>query len=77
LFNWAIAEGLIEESPLANIKVKPPKEKPVEPYTQEELRKLIAVCEYDFANGDRFLGSRNKAIILLFVDTGLRRGDTA
>lgn len=77
LFNWAIAEGLIEESPLANIKVKPPKEKPVEPYTQEELRKLIAVCEYDFANGDRFLGSRNKAIILLFVDTGLRRGEMA
>ena len=48
LFNWAIAEGLMEESPLANIKIKPPKEKPVEPYTQEELRKLVSVCDNDF-----------------------------
>ena len=77
LFNWAIAEGLMEESPLANIKIKPPKEKPVEPYTQEELRKLVAVCDHDVADGDCFLGSRNKAIILLFVDTGLRRGEMA
>lgn len=45
LFNWAVADGLLEESPLNNIKVERPKEKPVGPYTLEELRRLIAVCD--------------------------------
>jgi len=71
-FNWAVSEGFLRENPLSNIKVRPPKEQPVEPYTRDELRRLIAVCDRDFANGDKFLGSRAKAIILLFIDTGLR-----
>ena len=71
-FNWAVSEGFVEKTPLSNIKPEPPKEQPVEPYSQEEMRKLIAVCDRDFADGDKFLGSRNKAIILLFVDTGMR-----
>lgn len=77
LFHWATSEGLLEENPLSNIKVKPPKEQPVEPYTLDELRRLIAVCDRDFGNGDRFLGSRGKAIILLFLDTGLRLSELA
>lgn len=76
-FNWAVSEGFIEKTPLSNIKPAPPKEQPVKPYSQEEMRNLIAVCDYDFAQGDKFLGSRNKAIILLFVDTGMRLSELA
>jgi site-specific recombinase XerD len=76
-FNWAISEGLLRENPLSNIKIKPPKEQPVEPYTRDELRRFIAVSDRDFANGDKFLGSRAKAIVLLFIDTGLRLSELA
>jgi site-specific recombinase XerD len=51
LFRWTVAEKLLEQNPLANIKVKPPKKQPPKPYTSEELQKLMAVCDMDFANG--------------------------
>lgn len=76
-FNWVVSEGYLEKTPVANIKPEPPKEQPVEPYSQADLIKIIAVCDHDFASGDKFLGSRNKAIILLFVDTGMRLSELA
>lgn len=76
-FRWAIGEKLLTENPLSNVKITPPKEQPVEPYSQEEMRKLVATCDRDFANGDEFLATRNKAIILLFVDSGLRLSELA
>jgi site-specific recombinase XerD len=77
LFRWAVAEKLLEQNPLSNIKVKPPKEQPPKPYTSEELQRLVAVCDLDFANGAQFLGCRNKVIILLYVTTGLRLSELA
>lgn len=76
-FNWAVSEGFMERTPLSNIKPEPPKEQPVEPYSQEEMKKLIDVCDRDFAKGDKFLGSRHKAVILLFLDTGARLSELA
>ena len=73
LFNWAIEEGYLESSPVATIHFKTPPAPPVEPYTQEELKKLIAVCDLDIRSGARFTGVRNRAMILLFVDSALRR----
>lgn len=49
----------------------------MEPYARDELSRLIAVCDRDFANGAKFLGSRAKASILLFVDTGPRLSELA
>lgn len=77
LFRWAVAENLLKENPLANIKVKPPKEQPPKPYTTEELRRLLAVCDMDFAKGAQFLGCRNRTIILLYATTGLRLSELA
>jgi site-specific recombinase XerD len=71
-FNWAVSEGFVDKTPLSNIKPKPPKEKPVEPYTPEEIKKLVTVCDYDFQNGSSFLGARNRAIILLYLASGGR-----
>lgn len=76
-FRWAVAEKVLAENPLSNIRVSPPKEAPVQPYSQEEMKKLIAACDRDFANGDEFLAARNKAMILLFVDSGMRLSELA
>ena len=57
---------------MAKIKVAKPKAKVVKPYTTEEIRKMLAVCEYDYNHNAKFLGSRNQAIILVLLDTGVR-----
>ena len=71
-FTWAVSEGLMNESPMAKIKVAKPKAKVVQPYTSEEIKKMLAVCEYDYEHNAKFLASRNQAIILMLLDTGVR-----
>jgi len=75
LFNWTVEEGYLESSPLATIHFKPPPEPPIEGYTIEELKRLLAVCELDIKTGARFTGVRNKGMLLLFIDSGLRRAE--
>jgi len=77
LFNWAVEEGYLESSPLARIHFKPPPEPPIEGYTIDELKRLLAVCDLDIKTGARFTGVRNKAMLLLFIDSGLRRAEMA
>ena len=77
LFNWAIEEGLLETSPVAKIHFKAPNSPPVNPYSQEELKKLLAVCDLDIRSGARFTGLRNRAMLLVFIDSGLRREEMA
>jgi len=76
-FRWAVAEKVLAENPLSNIKVARPKEPLVQPYSQEEMKRLIAACDREYARGDHFLAARNKAIILLFVDSGMRLAELA
>ena len=66
-FNWMVAEGILEKSLMINIK--PPKvpRSMIKPFHVEDLRRMLFLCE-----DQKFIGARNKAIILLFVDTGLR-----
>jgi len=77
LFNWAVTEGYLASSPLATVRFKPPPETPVEGYTVDELKRLLAICDFDIRNGAHFTGIRNKAMLLLFIDSGLRRGELA
>jgi site-specific recombinase XerD len=77
LFNWAVEEGYLESSPLAPIHFKPPPAPPIEGYTIDELKRLLAVCDLDIRAGARFTGIRNKAMLLLFIDSGLRRAEMA
>lgn len=57
---------------MAKIKVRNPKPKVIQPYSSDEMAKMLAVCEYDYQHNARFLGSRNKAIVLMLLDTGVR-----
>lgn len=77
LFNWAVGEGYLEFSPLSTIHFKAPSAPPVEGYSREELLRLLAVCELDIKTGARFTGARNKAMLLLFIDSGIRRAEAA
>ena len=77
LLNWAVDEGYLESSPLATIHFKPPPVPPIEGYTVDELKRLLAVCDLDIKTGARFTGIRNKAMLLLFIDSGLRRAEMA
>lgn len=71
-FTWCIKEDFLKESPMAKIKFANPKLKMIQPYTNKEIQNMLAVCDYDFRHNAQFLASRNKAIILVFLDTGLR-----
>jgi len=77
LFNWAIEEGLIEESPIAKIHFKAPNAAPIEPYSQSDLKKLLSQCDLDIKSGSRFTGVRNRAMLLLFLDSGIRKAEMA
>lgn len=69
-FRWAAREGEVDDDPAAG--VEPPKvpEQPVRMPDDAEVKKLLAVCE-----GAGFLDRRDRALIVVLVDCGLRRGE--
>jgi hypothetical protein len=46
-------------------------DKVIKPYTQEEISRLLAVCDKDYESNSKFLGSRNRAIVLVLPDATL------
>lgn len=71
-FNWTVKEGFLQESTLAKVKLPKAKSKVIQPYSLEQIKKLLGVCDHDFENGAKFLATRNKTIILMLLDSGLR-----
>lgn len=71
-FNWLIAENVIEKHPMANIKPCRLTKKTVRPFTDHDIKNLLIVT-----GGDTFLAMRNRAMILLLLDTGLRLAELA
>jgi len=76
-FNWVVKEGFLPVSPLAMVKVPKPKPRVIQPYSPEEIKKMLQVCDYDYQHNSKFLGSRNQAMILILVDTGVRLSELA
>jgi site-specific recombinase XerD len=64
--HFCLEEGLLEENPMA--RVKPPRvpREQVQPFTPEQLRELLEATRQTAAP------DRNRCILLLLVDTGLR-----
>jgi integrase/recombinase XerC len=69
-FKWAVAEGDLEVSPMDGMKPPQLPEQPVEAVRPEHLARLLKACE-----GRDFPSRRDTAIILLLVDTGMRRAE--
>jgi len=66
-FNWLIEESVIERSPM--VTLRPPRRPKtiIEPFRDDQIARLLMLCDES-----TFLGARNKAIVLTFLDTGLR-----
>ncbi|MBA7590797.1 Tyrosine recombinase XerC [subsurface metagenome] len=71
-FNWLVDEGLIEKSPMQNIKPPRKEERLIRPFSQQDIDNLLLLV-----SSNRFVDLRNKAIILVFLDTGLRLSELA
>ena len=71
-FGWLVDEEEITVSPMARMKPPILPEVPVPVLTVEEQRALLSACE-----GKAFDVRRDYAIILLFLDTGMRRAELA
>ena len=66
-FNYMKKEGYIEEHPTASIhNMKQPKVKIIT-FSEEEIRKML-----NYYQGRNFLNIRNRTMIALFFDTGMR-----
>ncbi|HEX2027731.1 MAG TPA: tyrosine-type recombinase/integrase [Nitriliruptorales bacterium] len=71
-FAFLVDEGEIERSPMERMKPPQVPEQPVPVLTDDQLRALFACCA-----GKTFQDRRDRAILSLFVDAGLRRAELA
>ncbi|HEX5879467.1 MAG TPA: tyrosine-type recombinase/integrase [Actinomycetota bacterium] len=69
-FKWAVAEGDLKINPMEGMKPPQLPEQPVGVVRPEHLARLLKTCE-----GRDFTSRRDTAIILLLVDTGMRRAE--
>ncbi|KKM27242.1 hypothetical protein LCGC14_1576700 [marine sediment metagenome] len=76
-FNWIEQEEYVDANPTSRLRLGSPGYREVEPYSDDEVRAFLAVCEADVGTGFRYLGIRNRAMICLFVATGLRLEELA
>ncbi len=71
-FDWCVKQGYLRENPVVNIE-KPRMEKKIPPkLTKQEAMRLLEVVE-NYPWPDRYLRSRNHAILSTFIFTGLRK----
>jgi integrase/recombinase XerC len=71
-FNWMVEEKVLKQSPMARIRPPRVPQKVVMPFSVEHVRRLLLLCD-----DRRFIGARNRAIVLVFLDTGLRLSEMA
>ena len=76
-FNWCTSGGFLKENPSTKIKLANPKPNVIQPYTSQEIGRLLLVCDHDFKQNTKFLATRNKAIIPMLLDTGSRVAELA
>jgi len=62
-FNFAIREGWVTATPVAKLSAPRVENRAPEIYSQEQLKKILNGCR----------NSRDRALVLLLLDTGLRR----
>jgi len=71
-FNWLIREGHLSKNPMCNINPPRLDIKVIRPFTSEDINRLLLVT-----SGTRFIDYRNRAIVLVFLDTGMRKEEMA
>ena len=66
-FSWCTRMGYCARHPFTGIPNVRVEQKVIQPFTEEEIQHLLDACDVATA-----FGCRNRAIILLFLDTGMR-----
>ena len=71
-FKWCAKETFIPQSPMLTLSppsfVKPE----IKPFSKRDIEKLLYICK-----GEKYLDVRNRAIVLVALDTGLRLAEMA
>lgn len=66
---------------MEGITLRAPKDPPVEPYRSEHIDRMLAVLDHDWKVAatprQRMLAARDRAILFLFLESGLRLGELA
>lgn len=70
LFRWLVDDGEIDASPMAKMRPPAVPEQPVDVFTDDELRALLAA-----AKGNTFENRRDTAALRFLIDTGVRASE--
>jgi len=65
-FNWMVEQDILDKSPCRLIKAPRFTRKVLEVFTEAQIQRLLLHC------GNTFHGIRDKAVIIMLLDTGLR-----
>lgn len=71
-FNWMVDEGVLERNPMASLRPPRVPQKLIQPFKPNHIQDMLLLC-----SENTFLGARNRAIILMLLDTGLRLSELA
>ena len=66
-FNWVVEAEYLKESPFRSLRNVRLPQKIVQPFSPDEVVRLLACCD-----GDTPIGARDRAILLTLLDTGVR-----
>jgi len=81
LWSWCVSEELVEEHILQKVRHPKPEKKDIQPYTQAEVKVMLSSLKQSksyIRSGKRECSNRlttadrNKAIIYMLLDTGVR-----
>lgn len=65
-FNWLVDAGYLEKSPFRGMKNVRLPQRIVQPFAPDDLARLLEAC------GDGEIGLRDRALVMLLLDTGAR-----
>jgi len=66
-FNWLMEKRKTKRNPFAGIPVPDVPDTIIQPFSADQFKAMLLVCD-----DKKFIGARNKAILWMLIDTGLR-----
>jgi integrase/recombinase XerD len=84
LWTWAVKEGLVEKHIVHEVERPDPEQREIVPYSQQDVKAMLAACGRSRAytrpgkrvcDNERPTALRDRAIIMLLVDTGIRASE--